>query len=102
MAATPPRSIFFSAGHTGVDPGAVGRRKADIAVEFREWSRSTLCATAAPNELDGQGTENLPLREVASHAKHCPIVGELLFNAAPNADHGRGNSVWSLGSPRLG
>lgn len=81
------KSIFLSAGHSGSDPGAVanGRREADIAVEFRNLVSFYLLRAGVPHELDGQGTENLPLREAVVRARRHPIGVEFHCNAAASA-----------------
>lgn len=82
------KSIFLSAGHSNTDPGAVanGRREADIAVEFRNIVSWYLHRAGVPHELDGNGTENLPLREAVKKARKHPIGLEIHCNAsAPQA-----------------
>lgn len=76
--------IFLSAGHSNTDPGAVanGRREADIAVEFRNIVSFYLLRAGVPHELDGNGTENLPLREAVKKARKHPIGLEFHCNAA--------------------
>lgn len=56
-------SIFLSAGHSDVDPGAVGhgRREADVAVDFRNKIAFYLQRAGVKHELDAIGTANLPL-----------------------------------------
>lgn len=78
------RSIFVSAGHSNVDPGAVafGRREADIAVEFRNLVSFYLTRDGVPHELDGHGTQNLPLATAAARARRHPIGIEFHCNAA--------------------
>ncbi len=79
------KSVFLSAGHSGVDPGAVafGRREADIAVEFRNILSFYLHRANVPYEMDGIGTENLPLREAVVKAARHPIGVEFHCNAGP-------------------
>lgn len=78
------KSIFVSAGHSDVDPGAVafGRKEADIAVEFRNMVAFYLQREGIPHELDGKGTQNLPLKQAAASAKRHPIAVEFHCNAA--------------------
>lgn len=78
------RSIFVSAGHSDTDPGAVanGRREADIAVEFRNIVAFYLQRAGVPHELDGSGTQNLPLREAAKRARSHDLAVEFHCNAA--------------------
>lgn len=94
------RSIFVSAGHSDTDPGAVTtqlvgcdalgrdirltRREADIAVEFRNMVAFYLQRAGVPHELDGHGTQNLPLREAAARARRHPIGVEFHCNASDN------------------
>lgn len=81
------RSIFVSAGHSNVDPGATafGRREADIAVEFRNLVSFYLTRDGVPHELDGHGTENLPLSTAAARARRHPIGVEFHCNAASSS-----------------
>lgn len=78
------KSVFVAAGHSETDPGAVanGRREADIAVEFRNIVAFYLQRSGIAHELDGQGTQNLPLREAAALARRHPIAVEFHCNAA--------------------
>lgn len=79
------KSIYVSAGHSNDDPGAVafGRKEADIAVEFRNMVSFYLQRANVPHELDGSGTQNLPLRQAAAAAKRHPIAVEFHCNAGP-------------------
>jgi N-acetylmuramoyl-L-alanine amidase len=79
------KSVFLSAGHSDVDPGAVafGRREADFAVEFRNILSFYLHRAGVPHELDGAGTQNLPLREAVVKASRHPIAVEFHCNAGP-------------------
>lgn len=81
------RSIFLSAGHSETDPGAVahGRREADVAVEFRNLVAFYLQRAGVPHELDGAGTQNLPLAQAAKLARKHPIAVEFHCNAAESA-----------------
>lgn len=81
------KSIFLSAGHSDVDPGAVafGRREADIAVEFRNLVSFYLTQSTIPHAMDGAGTQNLPLNQSARIAKQYDIAVEFHCNAAANA-----------------
>lgn len=91
------KSIFLSAGHGGTDPGATTiqplgydalgaplqllRREADIAVEFRNLVAFYLQRDGIPHELDGHGTQNLPLREAVVKARRHPIGVEFHTNS---------------------
>lgn len=79
------KSVFLSAGHSDVDPGAVafGRREADIATEFRNIESFYMHRAGVPHELDGIGTQNLPLREAVVKARRHPIGIEFHCNAGP-------------------
>lgn len=81
------KSIFLSAGHGGTDPGAValGRKEADIAVEFRNIVAFYLQRAGVPHELDGHGTENLPLSEAVKRARKHPVSLEFHCNAAASS-----------------
>ena len=78
------KSVFISAGHSNVDPGAVGfgRREADIAVDFRNKVAFYLDRARIPFEMDGSGTKNLPLRDAVVKAKKHPIGAEFHCNAS--------------------
>lgn len=84
------KSVFLSAGHSNTDPGAVafGRREADIVVEFRNIVSFYLHRANVPHELDGAGTENMPLREAVIKAARHPIGVEFHCNAGPPAASG--------------
>lgn len=91
------KSIFLSAGHGGTDPGATTvqslgydalgaplkllRREADIGVEFRNLVSFYLLRAGVPHELDGTGTQNLPLREAVVRARKHPIGVEFHTNS---------------------
>lgn len=91
------RSIYVSAGHSDTDPGAVTkqevgcdvygrplvllRKEADIAVEFRNMVSFYLAREGVPHEMDGHGTQNLPLREAARQAMQHPVAVEFHTNA---------------------
>ena len=78
------RSVFLSAGHSDSDPGAVahGYREADIAVEFRNMVSFYLTRARVNHDLDGKGTDNLPLREAIKRASLHSIAVEFHCNAA--------------------
>ena len=77
-------SVFVSAGHSNVDPGACafGRREADITVEFRNMVAFYLQREGIPHALDGGGTENYPLPRAAAMAREHDIAVEFHCNAA--------------------
>lgn len=80
--------IFLSAGHSNTDPGAVafGRKEADIAVEFRNIVSFYLSRDGIAHELDGKGTDNLPLAATVKRTKQIQgIEIEFHCNAAANA-----------------
>jgi N-acetylmuramoyl-L-alanine amidase len=83
-------SIYLSAGHSGTDPGAVafGRREADIAVEFRNIVAFYLHRAGVAYDMDGEGTENLPLPEAVREARQHGIAVEFHCNAAAPAATG--------------
>lgn len=80
------RSIFLSAGHSNTDPGAVanGYREADIAVEFRNMVSFYLSRAGVKHDLDGTGTENMPLSQAVRHARQRDLSVEFHCNASPN------------------
>ena len=77
-------SVFLSAGHSNVDPGACafGRREADITVEFRNMVAFYLQREGIPHQLDGQGTDNYPLPRAAQLAREADIAVEFHCNAS--------------------
>lgn len=77
--------MYISAGHSNTDPGAVafGRREADIAVEFRNITSFYLMRDSVPHELDGFGTQNLPLNKAVQQARHHARAVEFHCNAGP-------------------
>lgn len=98
------KSVFVSAGHSDVDPGAMGfgRREADIAVEFRNIVSFYLMRAGVPHELDGGATENLPLREAVAKARKHPIAVEFHCNAAAAASASGTETLSSPGNLSLG
>jgi N-acetylmuramoyl-L-alanine amidase len=78
------KTVFLSAGHSDVDPGAVGhnRREADVAVEMRNIVSFYLNQAGIFHELDGVGTSNLPLRDAVKKAARHPIGVEFHCNAS--------------------
>lgn len=86
------KSIFVSAGHSNVDPGAVafGRKEADIAVEFRNLVAFYLHRHNADKpeqavdfDLDGAGAVNMPLSQAAGKARKYDLSVEFHCNAGP-------------------
>lgn len=80
------KSVFLSAGHSEVDPGAVAfrRREADVAVEVRNMVAFYLQQAGVAFEMDGTGTKNMPLNQAVVKAKKHPIGVEFHCNAAEN------------------
>lgn len=86
--------IFLSAGHSTVDPGAVGysldakgkrveRKEADIAVEMRNMVSFYLSQSNVKHFIDGKGTDNIPLsKAVKLVGKNRPAI-EFHCNAGP-------------------
>lgn len=76
--------MYISAGHSNTDPGAVafGRREADIVVEFRNIVSFYLQRDKVRHELDGHGTDNMPLREVVKQSRKHRVSVEFHCNAA--------------------
>lgn len=77
-------SVFLSAGHSDVDPGAVanGRKEADIAVDFRNIVAYCLLQEGASIALDGSRTENWPLARAAKEARKHRVAVEFHCNAS--------------------
>lgn len=83
--------MYISAGHGGGDKGAVGfgLAECDIAREFRNIVSFYLMRDKVKHELDGGGTDNLPLREVIKRTKvHKGLEVEFHCNAGPPAATG--------------
>lgn len=82
--------MYISAGHSNTDPGAVanGRREADIAVEFRNIVSFYLSRDKVRHELDGSGTENLPLATVVRSSRNHRVSVEFHCNAGPASANG--------------
>lgn len=80
------KTVFISAGHSNVDPGAIanGRREADIAVETRNMVSFYLTQMGVPHVLDGKQTENLPLKTAVAIARKNQIAVEFHCNASVN------------------
>lgn len=83
-------SIYLSAGHSGTDPGATafGRKEADIAVEVRRMVSFYLLRAGIAHDTDGEGSENLPLREAVNEARQHGTAVEFHCNAGPPAATG--------------
>jgi N-acetylmuramoyl-L-alanine amidase len=92
-------SIYLSAGHSNADPGAMafGRREADIAVEFRNLVSFYLLRAKVPHELDGQGTDNLPLAATVKRTRQRTGV-ELEFHCNAN-ENPQASGVETLSAP---
>lgn len=76
--------MFLSAGHSTVDPGAVGfkRLEADIAEEFRNVLSFCLTDIGVEHRVDGRGMENKPLREAIAEARKHKTALEFHCNAS--------------------
>lgn len=94
------KSLLIAAGHSNVDPGAVfqpikdakgrilvkGEKEADIAVEFRNIVSFYLTRDyMVPHDLDGRGSQNMPLVESIRLAKLHDQAIEFHCNASVNA-----------------
>lgn len=88
--------IFLSAGHSTVDPGAVGysrdgegnkveRKEADIVVEFRNLVAFYLMQAGVAFLVDGKGTENVPLKQTLRQIGNNRPALEFHCNAAAAA-----------------
>lgn len=90
------KPIFLSAGHSDTDPGAIafGRTEADIVVDFRNLISFYLMRAKLDHELDGEGTENLPLAQTVKRTQRMTGI-ELEFHCNSVADP-RANGVETL------
>ena len=81
------KTVLIAAGHSNTDPGACanGLREADVAVELRNIVSFYLSRAGVPHDLDGKGTENLPLKESAAKARKAQVALEFHCNAATNS-----------------
>lgn len=76
--------MYLSAGHSNQDPGRVanGKREADVAVEIRNIVSYYLTQIGKKHEVDGQGTENIPLSYAVQTARKHRISVEFHCNAS--------------------
>ncbi len=77
------KSLFISAGHSDVDPGAVGNghTEADIVLEFRDLLADALQARGVEFDRDGDQRQNLPLSKAWQLAAKHDIALEFHCNA---------------------
>lgn len=84
--------IFLSAGHSNKDPGAVTtaldpkgstvkRREADIAVEMRNMVSFYLSQARVAHDVDGRGTDNIPLSGAIRKARNYEYALEFHCNS---------------------
>lgn len=80
------RLVLVSAGHGANDPGAVNGKlkEAELATELRNLVAFYLSRDLVPHITDGQGRDNLPLRDAIKLAKQSDVAIEIHFNAATN------------------
>lgn len=81
-AALQTRTLFISAGHDDLDPGAVGHgyTEADIALEFRDLLANYLRPRVVFSK-DGARDQNLPLRTAVKLAAKHDVAVEFHCNA---------------------
>lgn len=79
--------MFLSAGHSTVDPGAVGfgRYEADVAEEFRNVLSFCLTDIGVAHAVDGRGMENTPLKDAIREARKHKVALEFHCNASTNS-----------------
>lgn len=79
--------MYLSAGHSTNDPGAVGNglREADVAVEIRNIVSYYLTQMGFKHEVDGTGTQNIPLAAAVKTARKHKVSVEFHCNASANA-----------------
>lgn len=79
--------MYISAGHSNVDPGAVGNglKEADVAVEIRNIVSFYLTQMGVRHVLDGNGTANLPLAATVKQSRNHEVSVEFHCNASANA-----------------
>jgi N-acetylmuramoyl-L-alanine amidase len=98
--------IFLSAGHSNIDPGAVSvqnidgklveRKEADIVAEFRNLVSFYLTQRDIKHDVDGAGTDNVPLANTVKMMRgHAPAL-EFHCNAGPPSASG----VETLSAPK--
>lgn len=78
--------ILISAGHGGTDKGAVSNQytEAHLATDLRNIIAFYLKESGVPFIVDGEGKNNLPLREAIKLARLADIAVEIHFNASSN------------------
>ena len=80
------KTLFISAGHSDVDPGATGHgyTEAGIVLEFRDLVAMELRDLGVAFNKDGERGQNLPLRTAISAAKNHDVAVEWHCNAFSN------------------
>jgi len=80
------KSLFISAGHSDVDPGAVGngRTEASIVLEFRDMVAGALQKRGVLFDRDGAEGQNQSLTDAVGAAKSHDIAVEFHCNAFHN------------------
>lgn len=78
------QSLFISAGHSSSDAGAVanGHTEAEIVTEFRNLLGDALHKRGVSFGQDGQGRDNMPLRDAMRMASAHDVAVEIHCNAA--------------------
>lgn len=78
--------ILISAGHSNMDPGAVGNgyTEAQIVTEFRNLVAFYLRQAGVNFITDGEGNDNKPLRDAIELAKTATLAVEFHCNAFSN------------------
>ena len=80
------KTFIISAGHSNVDPGAVGNglKEADVAVELRNAVADKLRIEGHTVFTDGDGSTNASLRDAIKLIKGQGLALEIHCNAASN------------------
>ena len=80
------KTFIISAGHSNVDPGAVGNglKEADVAVELRNAVADKLRIEGHTVFTDGDGSTNASLRDAIKLIKGQGLALEIHCNAAAN------------------
>lgn len=98
MSGMQKKSILLAAGHSNKDPGvcAFGLREADVAVEMRNLVSFYLSRAGFTHDLDGKGTDNMPLAQSAALARKHQLPFEFHCNGVEDAG---ANGVEVLAEP---
>lgn len=92
------KTLYISAGHSDVQPGAVanGKQENKVVLEFRDLVANELRKLDCVFGTDGQEGQNLTLSESVNTAKNYDLAVEFHLNAGPATATG----VETLSAPK--